>query len=187
MDFTYDEDLVAVRDLAREIFSDRATTDRVREVEGSATHLDEELWQHLASAGLLGLALPESCGGAALDLAALCVVLEEQGRTVAPVPLWSAGVASLAVASFGTPAQRDELLAGAADGTLRITLALEEFDGVATATPRCAATRAGERWSLTGAKAVVPSPFGASHVLVSATGPSGPGLFLIPTEGDGIA
>ncbi|WP_107706024.1 acyl-CoA dehydrogenase family protein [Nocardioides allogilvus] len=187
MDFTYDEDLVAVRDLAREIFTDRATTDRVREVEGSATHLDEELWQHLASAGLLGLALPESYGGAGLDLAALCVVLEEQGRTVAPVPLWSAGVASLAVASFGTPALRDALLAGAADGSLRITLALEEFDGAAPAAPRCAATRAVDRFRLTGTKAVVPSPCGASHVLVSATGPSGPGLFLVPAEGDGIS
>ncbi|UUZ59396.1 hypothetical protein LP418_26925 [Nocardioides sp. B-3] len=54
MDFTHDEDLVAVRDPAREIFTDRATTDRVREVEGSVTHLDEELWAHLASAGLPG-------------------------------------------------------------------------------------------------------------------------------------
>lgn len=187
MDFTYDDDLVAVRDLAREIFADRATTDRVREVEGSATHLDESLWQQLAGAGLLGLALPESYGGAGLDLAALCVVLEEQGRTIAPVPLWSAGVASLAVASFGSPSQQDTLLSGAADGSLRITLALEEFDGAAPSDPRCAAVHTGEQWILTGTKAVVPSPFGASHTLVSATGHDGPALFLIPTTGEGIA
>ncbi len=186
MDFTYDEDLVAVRDLARQIFTDRATTDRVREVEASATHIDEELWQQLARAGLLGLALPESYGGAGLEPAALCVVLEEQGRTVAPVPLWSAGVSSLAVASFGSHGQRDALLAGAADGSMRLTLALEEFDGAAPASPRCAAVRTGEGWSLTGTKAVVPSPTGASHVLVSATSVEGPAMFLIPADGDGI-
>lgn len=187
MDFTYDEDLVAVRDLAREIFTDQATTDRVAEVEASPSGLDDVLWQHLARAGILGLALPDRYGGAGLDLAALCVVLEEQGRCVAPVPLWSAGVASLAVASFGTQTQRDELLAGAVAGSLRLTLALEELDGAPASHPRCAAVLAGDGWRLTGTKAVVPSPLGASHVLVSATGPDGPALFLVPSEGDGIA
>ncbi|MEV4461554.1 acyl-CoA dehydrogenase family protein, partial [Microbispora sp. NPDC049633] len=90
MDFTLDEELEAVRVLANEIFADRATTERVRAVEGSPARLDEELWAELGKAGLLGIALPEEAGGAGLGLGALCVLLEEQGRHVAPVPLWPA-------------------------------------------------------------------------------------------------
>ncbi|WP_109509199.1 acyl-CoA dehydrogenase family protein [Nocardioides speluncae] len=163
MDFTHDEDLLAVQELAREIFTDKAD--------------DEALWEHLARAGLVGIGLPEAHGGAGLGLDGLCVVLEEQGRCVAPVPLWSAGVAALAVAEYG------ELPPGVADGSARLTLALEEFDGNEPALPRCTATADG---LLTGAKAVVPSPFGASHLLVSATGPDGPAVFLVPTDGPGV-
>lgn len=170
MDFHLDEDLLTIQGLAREIFTDKAE--------------DAALWDHLARAGLVGLALPEQAGGAGLGLDALCVVLEEQGRCVAPVPLWSSGVAALAVAAAGT---HDHLLPGAADGSLRLALALEEYDGRAPSEPACTAVRTGDDWRLTGTKAAVPSPAGASHVLVSATGPVGPALFLLPTSGDGIA
>ncbi|KRF14634.1 acyl-CoA dehydrogenase family protein [Nocardioides sp. Soil796] len=179
MDFNLDEELIDVQGLARDIFDGRAATDRVREVEATATRVDDVLWGDLAKTGLLGLALPEEYGGAGLGLDAACVVLEEQGRHVAPVPLWSAVVAALAVARDGSPAQRDALLPGAADGSLRLTLALEEFGGAAPSVPTTTATRAGEGWLLNGVKAVVPTPGGADHVLVSATTPDGAGLFLV--------
>ncbi len=179
MDFHLDEQLLAVQSLAREILSDRAGTDRVREVETTATRVDEALWTELARAGLLGLALPEEYGGAGLGLDAVCVLLEEQGRTVAPVPLWSAAVAATAVARHGSPGQRARLLPGCADGSSRIALALEEFAPAEPAAPGTTAVADGTRWRLTGLKAAVPSPGGAEHVLVSATTPDGPGLFLV--------
>lgn len=174
MDFHLSEELAAVRDLAREIFADRATTDRIREVEDSATRVDEHLWAELAKAGLVDIALPEDCGGAGLGLAGLCVLLEEQGRAVAPVPLWSAGVAALALAEHGVRA----------DG--RITLALEEFAPAEPDAPTCSATREHGSWLLSGTKAVVPSPQGAAAVLVSATSDDGPGLFLVAADAEGL-
>ncbi|MEV0594698.1 acyl-CoA dehydrogenase family protein [Nonomuraea cavernae] len=199
MDFTLDEELEEVRALAHEIFTDRATTDRVRAAESSESHLDEALWTELGKAGLLGIAAPEEAGGAGLGLAGLCVLLEEQGRFVAPVPLWSAAVAALAIAGHGTPAQRATLLPGAVDGAFRLTLALEEFGPADPAHPTCAAHRddagqadrdaagqGGGGWRLTGTKAVVPSPFGASHVLVSAATEHGPGLFLVDSGAEGV-
>ncbi|MFC0862086.1 acyl-CoA dehydrogenase family protein [Sphaerimonospora cavernae] len=186
MDFTLDEELDAVRELARKIFTDRATTERVRAVEGAAERVDEDLWAELAKAGLLGIAMPEKAGGAGLGLAALCVLLTEQGRTVAPVPLWPGAVAALAIAEYGTPEQRAAILPGIAEGTARVTLALEEFGPHDPAEPRCTARPDGDGWRLTGVKAVVPSPFAAGHVLVSATAETGPGLFLIERETDGV-
>ncbi|WP_067180533.1 acyl-CoA dehydrogenase family protein [Microtetraspora niveoalba] len=189
MDFTLDEELEAIRDLARKIFTDRATTERVREVESSPERVDESLWTELAKAGLLGITAPEEAGGAGLGLAALCVLLEEQGRAVAPVPLWPASVGALAVAAYGTAEQRESLLPGAVDGSSRLTLALEEFGPQGPGEPRCRAVPdvvPGGGWRLTGVKAVVPSPFGARHVLVAARAESGTGLFLVAADADGV-
>src|SRR3546814_2634429 len=96
MDFSLDEDLVSLADLARTIFTDLARPERIREVETSETRTDEQLWRALGQAGLLGLVVAEDADGAGLGLDDLCVVLEAPGRTVAPVPPWSAGLAALA-------------------------------------------------------------------------------------------
>jgi acyl-CoA dehydrogenase len=187
MDFHLDEELLAVQGLARDILTDKAGTDRVRAVEQTATRFDDALWQELGKAGLLGLALGEEHGGAGLGLPALCVLLEEVGRAVAPVPVWSAVVAALAVEAHGSDEQRTALLPGVAEGTGRIALALEEYDGAEPSAPRTVAGPDGDGYRLTGAKAVVPSPQGAGHVLVSATAPQGPGLFLVAADSAGVA
>ncbi|CAM3346985.1 acyl-CoA dehydrogenase family protein [Nocardioides dubius] len=187
MDFNLDEDLQALGGLAAEIFDGKADTDRVRAIEVSETRIDDVLWQSLAQAGLLGLTIAEEHGGAGLGFDALAVVLEEQGRHVAPVPLWSAAVAAEAIARFGTAEQQAALLPGTAAGESRIALALEEYDGAETTAPLTAATGDGDGYRLTGVKAVVPSLAGAQHVLVSATAPNGAGLFLVELAADGVA
>lgn len=186
MDFNRDEDVQAVADLAREILADRATVDQVRKVETTESRVDEDLWKALADAGMLGVALPESAGGSDLGLAALAALLEEQGRAVAPVPLWSASVAALVLQEFGSGTQLDQLPA-LAEGTERITVALEEFAPAEPREPQTSAVRSGEQWILNGVKAVVPTPAGSKAVLVSATTEQGTGLFLVPTEGVGVS
>jgi len=181
MDFHLDDDLLALQGLAREIFADLATTERVRAAETAPGGVDAELWSALAAAGLTALTVPEEHGGAGLGVGALAVLLEEQGRAVAPVPLWSSAVAALALH------ERADLLTGIAAGSLRVTIALEEYDDVEPASPATVATPdQGGRWRLTGTKAVVPSPQGADRVLVSATAASGPGLFLVATDAAGV-
>jgi alkylation response protein AidB-like acyl-CoA dehydrogenase len=186
MDFGLDEDLQSVQDLAREILTDLATTERVRAVERSEGRVDEDLWAALGTAGLLGIALPEEHGGAGQGLAGLTVLLEEQGRRVAPVPVWSAALAALTLAEHGTATMRSDLLAGAASGELRLTLALEGFVEHDPTRPSCAAKADGDQWRLTGSKAVVPTPAGARAVLVSATTERGTGVFLVDPAADGL-
>ncbi|MGW2341387.1 acyl-CoA dehydrogenase family protein [Streptomyces sp. NPDC001661] len=185
MDFSLGEELEELRNLAREIFTDHATPDRLRAVETSATRVDDTLWADLAAAGLLAAPLPEEAGGAALDLPGLCVLLEEQGRRVAPVPLWPAVLGALTVAAHGSAGQRTALLPRAADGTSRITLALEEFAPADPGTPLTTAVPEETGWRLTGTKAAVPSPAGADHVLVTATTDTGTGLFLVRRDAPG--
>ncbi|MFB4306610.1 acyl-CoA dehydrogenase family protein [Actinomadura sp. GTD37] len=186
MDFTLGEELEAVRDLARQIFADQATQARIKAAEASERGFDERLWAELGGAGLLGVALPEAAGGAGLGAAGLAVLLEEQGRAVAPLPIWPAVVAAMTLAAHGSAAQR-EILPSVLDGSARLTVALEEFGPSAPESPRCAAVRDGDGWLLTGTKAVVPTPSGTSHVLVSASSPDGPGLFLVETSAAGAS
>jgi acyl-CoA dehydrogenase len=187
MDFTLGEELQAVRDLAAEIVTDRATPERLRAVEGSQDRVDVELWTKLAEAGLLGVALPEEAGGAGLGFGGLCALLIEQGRAVAPVPVWPAVLAALAVAEYGTARQREELLPGIVDGSVRPTVALEEFAPADPARPGCVAKADRDRWSLTGTKAAVPSAVGAAFVLVAANSEEGPGLFLVRPDAAGVS
>lgn len=185
MQFELDEDLSAVEDLAREVFSAQATMDRVREVERSESSYDRALWTTLAETGLLGISIPEDHGGAGLGLSGLAVVLQEQGRHVAPVPLWSHAVAIHSLNLYAVQEDVSNLLADSADGSRRLSLALEEFEETNPAEPRCHAERDPDgTWRLTGMKALVPSPHGIAGVLVSANTADGAGLFLVDAEAD---
>jgi 3-oxocholest-4-en-26-oyl-CoA dehydrogenase beta subunit len=185
MDFDLDEEQQAVRALAADIFGGRATTDRVAAVE-AGDRVDEELMVELAEAGLLGIALPEEHGGAGLGPIALALVLEEQGRRVAPVPLWSAVVAANALVEHGTDEQQQIWVPPTAAGEARLTVALEEFAPADVAEPRTVATADGDRWCLTGTKAAVPVVDTAAGAIVSATAEAGPGLFLVERDAPGV-
>jgi acyl-CoA dehydrogenase len=96
MNFDLSDEQSAVREAARAVF------------EGGGG------WADLAAANLLGIALPESVGGSGLGVVELALLLEEQGRVAAPVPLWPTVVAAMAAQHFAT--DRDDLVARAVTG-----------------------------------------------------------------------
>ncbi len=188
MDFTFSEEQEAVRDLAAQIFEGHATTERVKEVERSDERFDRELWRALADAGLLAIAVPDEHGGSGLGLIELCLVLEQQGRRVAPVPLWPTLVlGALAIAEFGTPPQQQVLLPGVARGDVVLTDALSEAGVNDPLHPSVTATGDGDSFRLDGTKSSVPAGHIADRVLVpAATGDSGLGVFLVDPAGPGV-
>src|SRR6202789_1969977 len=116
MDFSYSEEQEAVRQLAGQIFGERSTHERLKQVEATAGDdgpIDRELWKELADAGLLGIHLGEDVGGAGLDFVAACLVIEAAGRTAAYVPVVETmAYAAVAIDRFGTAAQRTAWLPG---------------------------------------------------------------------------
>ncbi|HTT85793.1 MAG TPA: acyl-CoA dehydrogenase family protein, partial [Acidimicrobiales bacterium] len=103
MDFAFTDEQQAVSEAAQAVFAGMAGTERVAEVERSAERFDDALWGELAKANLLGLAIPEDQGGSGLGITELCLVLEQQGRAVAPVPVWATTVlGALPLARFGS-------------------------------------------------------------------------------------
>ena len=178
MDFTFTEDQEAVRDLAGRVFGDRATAARVKEVERGPERVDRELWAELARTGLLALCLPEEAGGSGLGAIELCLVLEQQGRRVAPVPLLPTLASALTLAEFGSPRQRAAWLAGVAGGDVVLAPALGGLGWPDAATAPVASPD-GRGWRLEGTAPSVPAAPLAARILVAADSPQGPRLFLV--------
>jgi alkylation response protein AidB-like acyl-CoA dehydrogenase len=114
-------DQQALVGLAAEILAGRTSHDQIAAVEGSESRTDDDLWRELAEAGLVGIAIPEEHGGAGLGLAEVCLLLEQVGRFVAPVPLWETAVAALVLA-HGSPGQQETWLPAVAAGTKKLSV-----------------------------------------------------------------
>jgi len=180
MEFTFSEEQEAVRQAAGGVFDGLVTPDRVQEVEATEERFDRQLWAALARADLLGIGIPEADGGGGYGLVELCIVLEAQGRAVAPVPLWATLVlGALPLAAFGGDDLRARLLPGVAAGDIVLTAALADVaNDVATGGPGRPAVSAApgpESGSLvlTGTATAVPFAHVADRVLVPAATPDG--------------
>ena len=68
MDFAFTEDQEALRQLAHQIFADHCTHERCEAVEATPEWFHRGLWDDLAKANLLGVALPEDVGGSGLGV-----------------------------------------------------------------------------------------------------------------------
>ena len=177
MDFSLSEQEQAVIDLSRQILSDLSTPERHKQLEADGVAHDEQAWRALSDAGLIGVSLPENCGGGGLGFLATCLMLEEIGRTTARVPIL-APVAAMAVAEFSP---RHTRLGDMADGSVLVSPALVE-PGRDPGDPSAEASAAGDSWVLSGTKEMVPFAQQADMFLVPASVGDGVGLFLV--EGD---
>ncbi|MDT4904385.1 MAG: 3-oxocholest-4-en-26-oyl-CoA dehydrogenase beta subunit [Pseudonocardiales bacterium] len=165
-------------ELADEILRSRTSNEQLAVVESSETRFDEKLWAELAGAGLVGIAVPEEYGGAGLGLAEICLLLEQVGRRVGPVPLWECAVAALALTRFGTDEQRGAWLPAVAAGTAVLTVAVDlGASGGSTASPGGdGGDLAVNGSALDGLAPMVPSGLYADAVLVVRAD----GLWLAP-------
>lgn len=188
MDFAFTDEQQALRDLARKILETEATPDRLREIERSDERIDRKLWSTLAEANLLGVALPEAYGGSGYGFLELCLLLEEIGRAVAPVPAWTALACTAApIARFGSDALQSRWLPRLISGDAILSAALSEPDNVDPLAPATTASPDGAAWRLEGAKFCVPAAHVAERVLVPAALRDGRvGLFLIDPRGAGV-
>ncbi len=183
MDFSITEEQHAIQELAARIFQDHVTPQRLLEIESGPERIDRALWQRLAEAHLLGIPLPEQYGGGDLGLFEFCLVLEEAGRSLAPVPLLPAiMLAGLPIARFGTAAQRDQYLAPLLAGKTLLTAGLLEAPATATT-----ARRLGSTWRLDGEKHCVPIGALADRILLPARIEGDTmGIFLVDAHAPGV-
>lgn len=130
MNFDFSDESRLLRDQARRFLAERCPLRLVRAALDAPPAEAEALWRDMAGLGWLGATLPEARGGAGLGAEALCVLAEELGRALAPVPFLSGiCLAAEAIARAGSPAQQAAWLPRLAAGEARAAFALAEGSG----------------------------------------------------------
>jgi len=185
MNFDFSDDQKFLKSEARKFLEANSSTAQVRKVldEDARTH-DEALWKAVAAQGWLGAAIPEEYGGLGLGHLELCVIAEELGRAVAPIPFASTVyVLAEAVMLAGDEAQKAELLPKIAAGEVIGALATSEGPGPVTPGSIQASVMGGR---LTGTKLPVTDGDVATLALVLAKENGQAGLYLVDLTGEGV-
>ena len=178
MNFDFSDDQKFLKGEARKFLDANCPKSKVRKVlDDDKVAYDAALWTAVAGQGWLGAAIPEEYGGLGLGHLELCVIAEELGRVVVPIPFASTVyMLAEAVMLAGSDAQKAALLPKIAAGEVIGCLATSEGPGVLSASGLQASVAGGK---LTGTKLPVTDGDIATHALVLAKENGQPGLFLV--------
>jgi alkylation response protein AidB-like acyl-CoA dehydrogenase len=177
VDFTYDDEQLALQEVARTALERECSPQLLRELADDDAGITPALWSTLVDLGWTGLLVPEDHGGTGTGLLETCIVLEQMGRLPLPGPFFSSAVAAtLAARALGA----NELLSDLAAGTRRGTVALgEQGHGDPLSTVRTRARRKAARWVLSGDKPMVLDAHTADWVIVVARSEEGVRSYLL--------
>jgi len=169
MDFSLNEEVTSVQQLAQQILSDFTEVEKLKAADEQGERFDSALWAALAEAGLLGLDTEEAHGGTDLGFFSVMTLCEEVGRTVAPVPVISVLVSAAGtLRRFGTEGQKEQWLSAIASGDAQVAAALEEYGDPGPCAPNTSAQPDGDGYTLSGTKICVQNAGSADRILTSA-------------------
>jgi len=191
-----DDDLVAIRDQARE-YVRHEIVPQVEKWETTGA-IPRSVLDEMGGLGFFGLRIPEPYGGIGMGHVASVVFAEELGRSTsggfAITVLVHTDLASPYVTNFGTAAQRDRWLPGFASGELITAIGVTEPDaGSDVAALRTRARRDGEGWRLNGTKMFITNGAIADLVFIAAKtnpdvkGSRGISIFAVEQGAEGFA
>jgi len=184
VNFDFSDDLKLLREQARKFLSEKSSPKSVRKILEGAAPYDAELWRGVAGMGWLGAAVPETYGGAALGYDGLCVLAEEMGHALAPIPFSSSiYLASEAILVAGTEAQKRTHLPKLVTGERIGTLAFAEGAGNPDAVRVQAHVANGK---LSGTKLPVADGEIADFAVVAADGTGQASLYLVDLGDPGV-
>jgi alkylation response protein AidB-like acyl-CoA dehydrogenase len=135
MNFDFSSDQKELKDQVNKFLTANCTTKNVRKLYDGDARYDADLWKKIAEMGWLGTAIPEDFGGLGLGYLELCVIAEELGRALAPVPFNSTVyLFAESILQAGTDEQKKKYLPKVAAGELIGTFARAE--GVGAVLPK---------------------------------------------------
>jgi alkylation response protein AidB-like acyl-CoA dehydrogenase len=186
VNFDFSTDQKQLADQARRFLTDKSGPKAARAVlERGVEGHDAALWKAVAELGWLGVAIPEEFGGLGLGRLELCVLAEEMGRSLAPLPFASTlyfFAEGLLLA--GSDAQKAVLLPKVAAGEVIGCFAQSEGPG-APNMQRLATTFEG---GLVGGEKIPVADGGeATHALVLAREGAGTSLVLVDLAQAGVS
>jgi len=177
VDFTYDDEQLALQDVARTALERECGSDVVRLLADDPTGITPALWQTLVELGWTGMLIPAAHGGTGAGLLEMCIVLEQMGRRPLPGPFFSSAVAAtLAARALGADALLGDLAAGVRRGTVALG---EQGNGDPLSTVRTRARRKNAGWVVSGSKPVVIDGHSADWCIVVARSEEGVRSYLL--------
>jgi alkylation response protein AidB-like acyl-CoA dehydrogenase len=170
----------ALRDSVRRLLADRCSPALVATMYETSPHDFSSAWKSLAAElGLSGLLIPEEFGGAGATVRESSVVMEEIGRTVAPVPyLSSAVLATVALLRARDTDTVRKLAAGGCTAALLMPLSTAPGDAVVGV--------AGDERGLTGTVTSVAGAIEADVLVVPVIEADGVGLHVVDCNSPGV-
>lgn len=175
MNFEFSPEQQQLREEAQRYLAAHCPSSTARTLlEGMAPY-DAALWAGYAQMGFLGVTIAEEFGGSGLSFLELCVLAEETGRVLAPVPFSSSiYLATSLLSAAGSAGQKHHWLPKLAAGEVIGTLA-----------PENPALRL-ENNRVHGSVWPVPDGVAADFAILPARGPAGLTLVLLPLAQPGV-
>jgi alkylation response protein AidB-like acyl-CoA dehydrogenase len=185
MQFDFSDEQKALQGDVRRFFVRECPIAAVRAVIDSDAGHDIALWAKVGEAGYLAAAIPETDGGVGAGYLELCLVAEEVGRSLAPMPTVSSIYqAAELLLMAGSEAQKAAWLPRLATGEVIGTVAVAESVGEATPASIAAHVSLGK---LSGTKCPVADGMAADVAIVVARDGEGVSLFLADLSGPGVS
>ncbi len=186
MDFDFSDDQQQLRDAVRKWVDKGYDFERRRKAAG-AGGFDRAAYGEMAELGLTGLYIAEGHGGMGMGPVEAMVAMEELGRGIVLEPLAHALIAGGVISGYAPGPLQSDWLPKIAGGEALVVLAYVErkarwkLDLCTTQ-----ATKAGDSWTVSGAKSVVPAGDQADAFLVPAQVDGKIALFLIERGAAGV-
>jgi alkylation response protein AidB-like acyl-CoA dehydrogenase len=185
MNFDFSDEQKLLQSEARKFLEAHCPTSRVRTVlNNDVKTYDQDLWKGIAGQGWLGASIPEEFGGLGLGHLEICLIAEELGRAVAPIPY--AGTVyflSEAIMLAGDKKLKAAILPQVAAGKIIGAMATAEGPGALAPAALQASVSDGK---LTGIKLPVIDGDIADLCLVLAKEGAQDGLFLVDLNAEGV-
>lgn len=177
MNFEFSDNQKLLKDQANKFLADKCPLTTVRNILEGDEPYDKELWSDIVNMGWTAAVIPEEFDGLGLGYLELCMIAEEMGRSLAPVPFSSSVyLATEALLLSGNLEQKEKYLPKLAAGELIGTVADAEGYGSTTAEGYSVTFKDGR---LTGEKVPVIDGDVADFAVVAANGSKGTSLYLV--------
>lgn len=171
MDFTLTQQQRDVRELAERLCAD--FSDDYWAKKDQSAEFPEEFYRSVAKAGLLGIAMPEKCGGSGLGISEAAILMQ----TIAESGACMSGASSVhmnifglnPVVVFGTDEQKRRMLLPLIKGEQKACFAVTEPDaGLNTARIKTNAVNQGDHYLMSGQKIWISTAQVANKMLILA-------------------
>ena len=167
MNFDFNDDQLALRNLVEKTLKSECPTEEVRKLMETDDGYSENHWATMAGQGWMAVVVPEEYGGLGLGVIDLFVIMEEMGASLCPSPFFATVVLGVqAILKGGSKEQKQEYLSKISAGEIKLTLAVQEDDTTnGDFYLKASAKKDGGNYVLNGNKLFVPYAHAADAVI----------------------